>query len=103
MDQYLYTVTIEFEDRTFAVEQAVAEDAERALIKAILQAEALLNRDRSIVETLAKRHTRMFQVADRVGVWNWHKVPNDVSETEDVFGGVIMQTDKSAPTRQHGT
>ena len=103
MDTFLYTVTIEFEDRAFAIEQVAAEDQEHALVKAILQAEALGNRDRSVIEALAKTHTKMYQVADRVGVWNWHKIPNDVLETEDVFGGVIVQTDKNAPRRQHGT
>ncbi len=96
----LFTVTIVFEDRTFAIEQVEADTAEAALTAACEHAEALAGHDAHAVAQMLQHHTRFIQVADRRGVWNWFQVPHDSDGTSDVFGGIIVQTDPHAPTRE---
>ena len=97
----LYTVTISFEDRTFATEQVEAESPETALKSACQQAEALHEHDAKAIEDMLQNHVRSFQVAQLRGVWIWWPAPHDQNEaTADIFGGIIVQTDQHAPVRE---
>src|SRR5689334_12453660 len=96
----LFTVTIVFEDRTFAIEQVEADTAEGALTAACEHADALAEHEAKAVAQMLQHHTRLVQVAERRGVWNWHQVPHETDATSDVFGGIIVQTDPHAPIHQ---
>ena len=94
-----YTVTIVFEDRTYAVEQYREADAEAALVHALRDAEAMSEYPRGAVEKVIAGHLNINQLADRKGVWNWHVIPNSVEECASVFGGIVVQTDPESGTR----
>jgi hypothetical protein len=96
----LFTVTVVFEDRTFAVEQVEADTPEHALKTACQRAEALAEHDAQAVADMLEQHSRLFQVAACRGVWNWYPAPQDSDATADIFGGIIVQTDPYAPIRQ---
>jgi len=83
----LYTVTIRFEDWTYAVEQVASQTAEEALEKALTQSEALRGRGEDAIRELATRHVKMFQQAKIRGVWHWHPLPDDSSANADIYGG----------------
>jgi hypothetical protein len=94
----LYTVTIDFEDRTFAIEQVAAETPQHALKGACRQSRALAEHDGAAVSVMAE-NAHIYQVADILGVWNWHPVPAHAGISADVFGGIIVQSDPIAPRR----
>ena len=94
----LYTVRIDFEDRTFAVEQVAAQTPQQALKGACRQSWALAEHDGAAVSVMVE-HAHIYQVAEILGVWNWHPVPGHAGITADVFGGIIVQTDSTAPKR----
>jgi hypothetical protein len=95
-----FTVTVVFEDRTFAIEQLEADTAEHALEAACQQAEALAEHDAAAVADMLRHHSQLFQVAKLRGVWNWFQVPQQSDATSDIYGGIIVQTDPHAPTRE---
>ena len=41
-------------------------------------------------------HAQIYQVAQVLGVWNWNLLPTNT----EIFGGIIVQTDPNAPTRE---
>ena len=96
----LFTITVVFEDRTFAVEQVEADTPQQALQAACWQAEALADRDADAVVDTLRHHSQLFQVAKRRGVWNWFPVPQQSGPTSDVCGGIIVQTDPHSPIRE---
>ena len=96
----LFTVTIVFEDRTFAIEQVDSDTAEHALTAACEQAEAFAEHDAQAVAQMLQHRTRFVQIAQHRGVWSWHQVPHESGATSDVFGGIIVQTDSHAPSRE---
>jgi hypothetical protein len=96
----LFTVTIMFEDRTFAIEQVEADTPEHALEAAFQQAEALAEHDAEAVADMLRHHSQLFQVAKLRGVWNWLQVPQESDATSDIYGGIIVQTDPHAPIRE---
>jgi hypothetical protein len=98
----LYTVRIDFEDRTFAIEQVVADTAQQALDDALRHAEAMANYERSEISALIE-HVRITQLADVVGVWNWCPAPRSIGEAAEVYGGTIVQTDSEGSTRTDGS
>jgi hypothetical protein len=95
----LFTVTIIFEDRTFAIEQVDADTAEGALTAACKQPK--------LSQSTTRRHSLeclsitqvLFKSRSAGGVWNWFQAPHDCHATSDVFGGIIVQTDPDPPTR----
>jgi hypothetical protein len=96
----LYTVSIEFADRTCAFEQVEATTPDDALRVACGRSQALSGRfDREAISAMTKHHLKMFQVAGMLGVWNWHPVPGYDGITAEIFGGVVIQTDSNAPAR----
>jgi hypothetical protein len=95
----LYTVNIDFEDRTFAIEQVEAETPQQSLKAACQRSQALAEHDSSAV-SLMTEHAHIYQVAEILGVWNWHPVPGHAGITADLFGGIIVQTDPNAPKRR---
>ena len=96
----LFTVTIVFEDRTFAIEQVVADSAEHALTAACQQSEALAEHDAQEVGKMLQHHSRLSQLAKLRGVWNWFPVPRESNAISDIFGGIVVQTDLGASTRE---
>ena len=102
MPKKLYTVTIRFEDWTYAVEQVTSQTAEEALEKALCESEALRERDEEAVRDFATKQVNVFQQAKVRGVWHWYPVPNDCQATSGIYGGVIVQTDSGAPERTAG-
>jgi hypothetical protein len=97
---HLFTVTIVFEDRTFAIEQVESNTAQHALKAACKQAEALADRDARAIAEMIQHHSKLFQVATLRGVWNWFPVPHESDDTADIFGGTIVQTDRYSPIRE---
>ena len=95
----LYTVTIVFEDRTYAIEQVSDSDSNAALSFALRNAEATEKYPRTSIDKLIDNYLGGYQVADRKGVWIWHVVPNEIAECSDIFGGLVIQTDPTGPTR----
>jgi hypothetical protein len=94
----LYTVRIDFEDRTYAIEQFEAESPQQALTGACQRSQALAAYETPAISVMTE-HAVIYQVADILGVWNWHPVPGHAGITADVFGGNIVQTDPNAPKR----
>lgn len=99
----LYTVTVDFEDRTFAVEQVTVLSPEEALEHTFRQAEALEKYPSDALESMRREFVRINEVANARGVWIWHQVPNDADVTADIFGGLIIRTDSGAPTRSEAS
>ena len=96
----LFTVTVVFEDRTFAIEQVEADTPEQALKSACQQSEALAGHEAGAVAELLQQRVKLFQVAAVRGVWNWFPVPHASDATADIFGGIIVQTDPHASIRE---
>jgi hypothetical protein len=90
----LYTVRIDFEDRTFAVEQVAAETPQQALKAACRQSQALAKHEEAALSVMLEQ-AHIFQVAEILGVWSWHLA----STNAGIFGGIIVQTDPNAPNR----
>ena len=95
----LFSLRIDFEDRTYAIEQVNADTPEDALKLACSQAEALEEYDQQILAEMLERRVRFTHIAGLRGVWEWHQIPNASGFTADVFGGTIIQTDIDAPMR----
>ena len=97
----LFTVIVDFADRTQAIEQYEVQSPREALERFVREAEALSEHDRKHVMHLVGRgDERLIQVADLHGVWNW--VPVVEHEMGDIYGGQIIQTDPHAPRRHNG-
>lgn len=95
----LFTVLVEFEDRTIAIEHIKASTAPAALEAALRSSEALSTLDRAAISELIANRLRINQVAALRGVWTWHQVPEEGSSAPEVFGGAIIQSDENAPAR----
>lgn len=95
----LYTVTVNFEDRTVGIEQVSAVGPEAALEAAFREAEALEKYPRMAIELMRQRYVYINHIAKLRGIWIWHQIPNESQVTADIFGGLIVQTDFAAPTR----
>jgi len=95
----LFTVLVEFEDRSVAIEQITAEESRVALELAIRQSEALSAFDLGDIADLISKRLRVNQVAGLRGVWTWYQVPEEGAPLAEVFGGAIIQTDENGPVR----
>lgn len=96
----LYTVTIDFEDRTRAVLQVESTGEVGALSKAIRESEALENHDKAAIEETIDQFIRITHLAmGYKGVWLWHHVNFDSEAVEDIYGGTIVQTDRNGAVR----
>lgn len=97
----LYTVTIDFEDRTMAVMQVEGFNESEALNLAIRESEALENHDKIAIEETLDKFLRITHLAmGYKGVWLWHHVNFDNEAVEDIYGGTIVQTDKCGAVRE---
>ncbi|MDM3870155.1 hypothetical protein QSV34_02170 [Porticoccus sp. W117] len=97
----LYTVTIGFEDRTRAIMQVEGNNEIEALNRAIRETEALENHDRAAIEETLTEFLRITHLAmGYKGVWLWHHVNFDNEAVEDIYGGTIVQTDRSGAIRE---
>jgi hypothetical protein len=95
----LFTVIVDFADRTQAIEQYQAQSPREALERFVREAEALSEHDRKqAMQLVGKGDERLIQVADRYGVWMW--VPVVEHEMGDIYGGHVIQTDPQAPVRR---
>jgi hypothetical protein len=95
----LYTVTVNFADRTVAIEQVSADGPEAALEYAFRQSEALAKYPREAIELMRLRYIHLNHLANFRGVWIWHQIPNECRETEDIYAGLVVQSDSAAPSR----
>lgn len=96
----LYTVTIDFEDRTRAVMQVEEINELEALSRAIRETEALENHDKIAIEETLDKFLRVTHLAMGYrGVWLWHHVNFENEAVEDIYGGTIVQTDKNGAVR----
>jgi hypothetical protein len=95
----LFTVIVDFADRTQGIEQYEAQGPREALERFVREAEALAEHDRRrVMHLVGKGDERLIQVADRHGVWMWLPVVEHVMG--DIYGGHIIQTDPHAPLRR---
>jgi len=96
----LFTVTIEFEDRTLGIEQISASDEKEALENALQNAEALKKCNQNKIKNMVHSHIKIVHQANALkGVWTWHKFDLEDIDTNDIFGGIIIQTDSNGPLR----
>ncbi|MCB2387253.1 hypothetical protein [Thalassolituus alkanivorans] len=96
----LYTVTIDFEDRTRAVMQVEEINELEALSRAIRETETLENHDKIAIEETLDKFLRVTHLAMGYrGVWLWHHVNFENEAVEDIYGGTIVQTDKNGAVR----
>ena len=102
----LYTVIVDFEDRTNGIQQYEAETPEQALLEFIKQAESLEDYNRQgILSALSSRRENqklLIHVAnDLHGFWiiDFGLDLNDVEEFSSILGGYVIQTDKEGPRR----
>lgn len=102
----LYTVIIEFEDRSSGIDQFEAESPEQALVKFIRHAESLQDYDRNGIELTISGRLRnrnlLIQIAnDLRGFWiiDFGLDLVEIEEFSSIFGGYIIQTDKAGPKR----
>jgi hypothetical protein len=97
----LYTVTIDFEDRTKAIEQVECSNEVEALHTVLRDAEALESHDKHAIEETIKDYLRFIHVAMGFkGVWLWHHCNFDNEKVEDIYGGSIVQTDRNGAVRE---
>lgn len=97
----LYTVTIDFEDRTRAVMQVESINEIEALKRAIKESEALEHYDKKAVEDTLEKFLHITHLAmGYKGAWLWHHVNFDNEAVEDIYGGTIVQTDRSGAVRE---
>ena len=97
----LYTVTIDFEDRTRAVMQVESFDEIEALNKAIRESEALETHDKTAIEETIDTYIQITHLAmGYKGVWLWHHCNFDNKAVEDIYGGTIVQSDKNGAVRE---
>jgi hypothetical protein len=100
----LYTVTIDFEDRTRAVMQIEAVDEIEALKRAIMESEAIEHYDKQAIEDTLEHYLCITHLAMKYkGAWLWHHVNFDNEAVEDIYGGTIVQTDKNGAVRNLGS
>ncbi|MDP3542598.1 MAG: hypothetical protein Q8T11_09055 [Elusimicrobiota bacterium] len=102
MNKHLFTVRIDFEDRTFAMEQTTAETPTEALRNVCQKAEALAHYDKTALTEMLDNRIILTHLAGVRGVWNWHPKPIESEATADIFGGNIVQTDENGPQRNGG-
>lgn len=96
----LFTVIVDFADRTQAIEQYEAKTPREALERFVHEAGALSEHDRKhVMHLVGKGDERLIQIADRYGVWSW--VPVVEHDPGDIYGGHVIQTDPRAPLRRH--
>ena len=97
----LYTITIDFEDRTRAVMQVDGKDEVEALAKALRESEALEIYARVALEETIEKFLILTHLAmGYKGVWLWHHVNFDSEAVTDIYGGVVIQTDKNGTIRE---
>lgn len=96
----LYTVIINFEDRTLAIEQVESANELEALRSAIRRSKAVQNIDVKAVEETLKKFLKLIHVAmDYHGVWQWHHVNFNCEAVSEIYGGTIIQTDRKGAVR----
>lgn len=72
-----------------------------ALNQAIRESEALEIHDKAAIEETLDKFICITHLAmGYKGVWLWHHVNFDNEAVEDIFGGTIVQTDKSGAVRE---
>jgi hypothetical protein len=97
----LYTVIVDFEDRTKAIEQVKCSNEIEALHKVLREAEALESHDKEAIEETINTYLRITHLAMQYnGVWIWHHCNFDNEKVEDIYGGSIVQTDKNGAVRE---
>ncbi|MBD3640793.1 MAG: hypothetical protein HUJ18_07320 [Marinobacter sp.] len=100
----LYTVTIDFEDRTKAIEQVECSNEVEALHAALRDAEALESYESRAIEETIKDYLRVIHVGKGFkGVWLWHHCNFDNQKVEDIYGGSIVQTDRNGAARHRSS
>jgi hypothetical protein len=99
----LYTILIDFEDRTMGIDQFEGESVIQALEKFVLKAESLDNYDRqlllSIIHNRSKQDVLLTHIAYLKGFWiiNFGVDLIDNPGLSEIFGGYIIQTDIQGP------
>lgn len=97
----LYTVIIDFEDRTKVIEQVECSTEVEALHTVLRKAEALENHEKEAIEETIKTYLRITHLAmGYKGVWIWHHCNFENEKVEDIYGGSIVQTDKNGAIRE---
>lgn len=97
----LYTVIINFADRTSAIEQVESQDELGALKLAIMNAEALEQLDNKILKDTIENFLKLTHIAMGYhGVWQWHHVNFNCEAVSEIYGGTIVQTDKNGAVRK---
>jgi hypothetical protein len=103
----LFTVIIEFEDRSAGIEQYLAESPEHALLNFVSKAESLEEYDRNRMTAIIKNRITQGNLLTHIanefkGFWsiNFGADLIDIPELSSIFGGYIVQTDNSAPKRK---
>lgn len=97
----LYTVTIDFEDRTQAIMQVEGMNQVEALHHAVKNSEALKEYDKAALEETLENFLSVIHLAmNYKGIWLWHHVNFDNKAVENIYGGIIVQTDQAAAIRQ---
>lgn len=96
MAEYLFTVTIEFEDDTYAVEQVEASSARESLAFALRGAKAFEGRSESEREQIVAGATHVHPYEDVRGAWIWLNESDDLQVSKEAVGGMIIQTDSGA-------
>ena len=96
----LFTVIVDFADRTQAVEQYEADTPRDALVRFVHEAKCLSEHNRKhVMYLVGKADERLIQLADDLhGVWSW--VPAVEHEQGDILGGFVIQTDPDDPLRR---
>lgn len=103
----LYTILIDFEDRTIGVGQYEAEGPCLALKKFVESSESLSEYDRSkllsIVNERSKQDNLLIHIANEMkGLWAIFFGTDllDIPELSTIYGGHIIQTDQNGPVRK---
>jgi hypothetical protein len=96
----LFTVTATFCDFTVSYEQYEAAAPAEALAEFMMAAEALSGYDRrSRAAAAAPGGHKIVQVAGKSGLWIWHLTERLEQGDEALYGGCIVQTDRTGATR----
>ena len=97
----LYTVIIDFEDRTRAVEQVEYMSEVEALHKTLREAEALECYDKSAIEETIDSYLQITHLAmGYKGTWLWHHFNFDNEEMDPIYGRAIVQIDQNGAVRE---
>ncbi|NML28004.1 hypothetical protein [Zoogloea dura] len=100
----LFTVTATFSDFTTAYEQYEVASPAEALDAFILNAESLGAFDPKLraLAVGAEGHKIVHVAGGRQGLWTWHLTAQLEQDEVALYGGCIVQTDRTGPVRPHG-